>query len=113
MIGKRLGAFVRPDQVAEVWAGVTGLFRDYGYRRLRHRARIKFLVADWGPERFREVLEKEYLKRPLIDGPAPELPEKPVDLTCRSRFTPLRRSLASAFANSRVVARPDRGSCDH
>jgi len=74
MIGKRLGAFVRPDQVAEVWAGVTGLFRDYGYRRLRHRARIKFLVADWGPERFREVLEKEYLGYALPDGPAPGAP---------------------------------------
>src|ERR1700753_1452576 len=35
MIGKRLGAFVRPDQVAEVWAGVCSVFRDYGYRRLR------------------------------------------------------------------------------
>ncbi len=74
MIGKRLGAFVRPDQAAEVWAGVTGLFRDYGYRRLRHRARIKFLVADWGPERFREVLEKEYLGYALADGPAPDAP---------------------------------------
>jgi len=74
MIGKRLGAFVRPDQVAEVWAGVTGLFRDYGYRRLRHRARIKFLVADWGPERFREVLEKEYLGYALPDGPPPGPP---------------------------------------
>jgi len=74
MIGKRLGAFVRPDQVAEAWAGVTGLFRDYGYRRLRHRARIKFLVADWGPERFREVLEKEYLGYALPDGPPPGPP---------------------------------------
>ena len=74
MIGKRLGTFVRPDQVAEVWAGVAGLFRDYGYRRLRHRARIKFLVADWGPERFREVLEKEYLGYALPDGPAPAPP---------------------------------------
>ncbi len=74
MIGKRLGAFVRPDQAAEVWAGVIGLFRDYGYRRLRHRARIKFLVADWGPERFREVLEKEYLGYALADGPAPDAP---------------------------------------
>ena len=74
MIGKRLGAFVRPGQVAEVWAGVTGLFRDYGYRRLRHRARIKFLVADWGPEKFREVLEKEYLGYALPDGPAPDVP---------------------------------------
>ena len=74
MIGKRLGAFVRPGQVAEVWAGVTGLFRDYGYRRLRHRARIKFLVADWGPEKFREMLEKEYLGYALPDGPAPDAP---------------------------------------
>jgi sulfite reductase (ferredoxin) len=74
MIGKRLGTFVRPDQVAEVWAGVAGLFRDYGYRRLRHRARIKFLVADWGPEHFREVLEKEYLGYALPDGPAPTAP---------------------------------------
>ena len=33
------------------------VFRDYGYRRLRGRARLKFLVADWGVDRFRKVLE--------------------------------------------------------
>jgi len=71
MIAQRLGTFVKPEQVPEVWAGVTSLFRDYGYRRLRHRARIKFLVADWGAEKFREVLEKEYLGYALPDGPAP------------------------------------------
>jgi sulfite reductase (ferredoxin) len=74
MIGKRLGAFVRPDQVPEVWAGVTSVFRDYGYRRLRHRARLKFLMTDWGPERFREMLERDYLGYPLPDGPAPKAP---------------------------------------
>jgi sulfite reductase (ferredoxin) len=74
MIAQRLGVFVRPDQVPAVWAGVAGLFRDYGYRRLRSRARIKFLVADWGVERFREVLETEYLGQPLPDGPAPAAP---------------------------------------
>ena len=58
----------------EVWAGVIGIFRDYGYRRLRHRARIKFLINDWGAEKFREVLEKEYLGYALPDGPAPEQP---------------------------------------
>jgi sulfite reductase (ferredoxin) len=78
MIGQRLGTFVRPGQVSEVWAGVTGLFRDYGYRRLRHRARLKFLVADWGPERFREVLEKEYLGYALPDGPPPAPPRNGV-----------------------------------
>jgi sulfite reductase (ferredoxin) len=74
MIAKRIGVFVRPDQVPAVWAGVAGLFRDYGYRRLRSRARIKFLVADWGVERFREVLETEYLGEALPDGPAPAPP---------------------------------------
>src|SRR5581483_8738504 len=69
---KRLGACVPIEEVGDVWAGVCGIFRDYGYRRLRSRARLKFLVADWGAEKFREVLETEYLKRPLIDGPAPE-----------------------------------------
>ncbi len=76
MIGKRLGAFVKAGQVPEVWAAVTSVFRDYGYRRLRHRARLKFLVADWGPERFRQVLEKEYLGYALSDGPAPALPRE-------------------------------------
>jgi sulfite reductase (ferredoxin) len=74
MLAQRLGVFVEPDQVPDVWAGVTGVFRDYGYRRLRSRARLKFLVADWGTERFREVLEKEYLGGCLPDGPAPVIP---------------------------------------
>jgi sulfite reductase (ferredoxin) len=71
MIAKRLGAFVRAGQVPEVWKAVCEVFRDYGYRRLRHRARIKFLIADWGAQKFREVLEKEYLGYALTDGPAP------------------------------------------
>ena len=68
---ERLGVFVRPDEAAEVWAGVISIFRDYGYRRLRNKARLKFLVADWGAEKFRRVLEEEYLHRALPDGPAP------------------------------------------
>jgi len=79
MIAQRLGVWVPLAEVPDVWAGVVGIFRDYGYRRLRHRARLKFLVADWGTEKFREVLEKEYLGRTLLDGPAPELPAKPID----------------------------------
>ncbi|WP_422934030.1 nitrite/sulfite reductase [Sinomonas sp. P47F7] len=75
----RLGTFVEPSRAAEVWAGVTSIFRDYGYRRLRNRARLKYLVADWGAEKFREVLETEYLTEPLPDGPAPETPTTPGD----------------------------------
>ena len=71
MFAQRLGAFVRPDEVSEVWAGVTSVFRDYGYRRQRNKARLKFLMADWGPAKYREVLETEYLGRALPDGPPP------------------------------------------
>jgi sulfite reductase (ferredoxin) len=73
-LGVRLGAFVQPERVAEAWHGVASLFRDYGYRRLRTRARLKFLVADMGVEWFRATLEKEYLQAPLPDGPAPAAP---------------------------------------
>ncbi|WP_102193430.1 nitrite/sulfite reductase [Microbacterium aurantiacum] len=73
-LGERLGTFVTPDRVAEVWHGVTQIFRDYGYRRLRNKARLKFLLADWGTEKFREVLENEYLDSPLPDGPAAPKP---------------------------------------
>jgi sulfite reductase (ferredoxin) len=74
MLAQRLGAWVPLAEVPEVWHGIVRVFRDYGYRRLRNRARIKFLVADWGPEKFREVLEKEYLGRTLLDGPPPPPP---------------------------------------
>ncbi len=74
MVAQRLGAWVPLADVPDVWEGVIGIFRDYGYRRLRNRARLKFLVADWGAEKFRKVLETEYLGRPLLDGPAPGAP---------------------------------------
>ncbi len=49
MLARSLGVFVPLERVPEVWLGVVGIFRDYGYRRLRNRARLKFLVAEWGP----------------------------------------------------------------
>ena len=79
MLGQRLGAWVPLDEVPDVWEAVVSAFRDYGYRRLRAKARIKFLIKDWGVEKFRNVLETEYLKRPLIDGPAPEPVPRPID----------------------------------
>jgi len=79
MLAQRVGAWVPLEEVPEVWAAVTSVFRDYGYRRLRSKARLKFLIKDWGIEKFREVLETEYLKRPLIDGPALEPVKHPID----------------------------------
>ncbi|MEN3586086.1 nitrite/sulfite reductase [Streptomyces sp. ZYX-F-203] len=73
-IGVRLGAWVPLEEVADVHEAVVSVFRDHGYRRLRTRARLKFLVADWGAEKFRRVLEEDYLGRALRDGPAPAEP---------------------------------------
>ena len=72
MLGQRLGAWVPLDEVPDVWEAVVSAFRDYGYRRLRAKARLKFLIKDWGVEKFRQVIEDEYLGRKLIDGPAPD-----------------------------------------
>ncbi|WP_246815361.1 nitrite/sulfite reductase [Corynebacterium sp. HMSC08F01] len=69
MLAQSLGAFVTLEQVPDVWANVVRIFRDYGYRRLRNRARLKFLVAEWGVEKFREILEDDYLGYKLPDGP--------------------------------------------
>jgi sulfite reductase (ferredoxin) len=72
MFAQKLGVWIPLDEVADAWEGVTAVFRDYGYRRLRSRARLKFLVADWGVEKFREVLETKYLERKLVDCPSPQ-----------------------------------------
>ena len=65
----------------------SAIFRDYGYRRLRNRARLKFLMADWGPEKFREILETEYLKRPCSTA------RRPTSAAARAR--PRRRARAA------------------
>jgi len=79
MLGQRVGAWVPLDEVPDVWEAVVSVFRDYGYRRLRSKARLKFLIKDWGIEKFREILESEYLHRPLLDGPAPTPVAHPID----------------------------------
>ena len=72
---RSLGAVVAPDELVDVCVGITEVFRDYGFRRARNRARLKFLLMEWGPEKFREVLETQYLGRRLQDGPpAPTTP---------------------------------------
>ena len=48
--------FVLPEEVKAVAIGIATIFRDFGYREKRHLARLKFLVADWGAEKFKEKL---------------------------------------------------------
>lgn len=55
-LAQKLNIFVKPEEVVKVAEGVCTIFRDYGYREKRTRARLKFLVADWGVEKFQSKL---------------------------------------------------------
>jgi len=58
--------YVPAKAVLAVVEAVVRLFRDHGNRADRRRARIKYLVHDWGVEKFRSVL-CEYVGAPLLD----------------------------------------------
>ncbi len=69
-LAKRLGVFVKPEEVVKVGQAIAGAYRDHGYRQNRKKSRLKFLIKDLGVEKFREIVETEYLGRKLTDGPA-------------------------------------------
>ncbi len=52
-----LDVFVPPEQAARICSEITLLYRDYGPREDRNKARLAFLVDDWGVARFRQELE--------------------------------------------------------
>ncbi|HEY4330537.1 MAG TPA: hypothetical protein VGN88_12430, partial [Phycisphaerae bacterium] len=56
-IGQSLRIFVTQEQLPAVSRGIAHIFRDHGYREKRIRARLKFLVSDWGWQKFRDTLE--------------------------------------------------------
>lgn len=65
---RNLDVWVTEDQALDLTVAVTEIFRDEGYRVSRHRARLKYLVDDWGPEEFRVRLQKKlaYLLTPAV-----------------------------------------------
>jgi len=56
IMAKEVNVFVVPENVLKVAVAIATIFRDFGYRNNRSRARLKFLVDDWGVERFTEKL---------------------------------------------------------
>lgn len=62
-LAKRL-TFATPAQVIAVSEAIVKVQRDYGNREDRKRARLKYLISDWGVERFKAKVE-EYFGAPL------------------------------------------------
>ena len=53
-----LDLFVRQEEAAEICGQIVFIFRDHGLRESRTKARLSFLVDDWGVEKFRGELER-------------------------------------------------------
>lgn len=63
-IASPLDLFVPPEEAAYLCSLITLIFRDNGSRESRTKARLAFLVEDWGVGRFRRELERR-ADRPL------------------------------------------------
>lgn len=59
-----LDVFVTPEEAPETCKAIAVIYRDNGPRFARNKARLSFLIEEWGAEKFREALEIT-LGRPL------------------------------------------------
>jgi ferredoxin-nitrite reductase len=66
---ENINVFVRPVDAPGLCAHVVGIFRDYGYREQRNRARLAFLIQDLGAGWFRAELERRWGRPLLHAGP--------------------------------------------
>jgi sulfite reductase (ferredoxin) len=64
-VARRL-CYVSPDEVLKAVEAVFKVQRDYGNREDRKLARLKYVIANWGLERFKAKVE-EYYGGPLAD----------------------------------------------
>jgi ferredoxin-nitrite reductase len=60
-----LDIFVHPASAARLCSQVALIFRDYGARAARNRARLAFLLDEWGVEKFRSELQRR-VGEPLL-----------------------------------------------
>lgn len=73
-----LNLFATQREAAEICSHVVRIFRDHGFRELRTKARLAFLIDHWGVERFRKELERR-ADRPLFPAGKDERSEKRAD----------------------------------
>lgn len=58
MIAKNFPVFIPREKAKEVTIAATTIYRDHGFRDKRHKARIKFLIEDWGVGQFLDKIEE-------------------------------------------------------
>ena len=80
--------YVDRADVRKIGEAVIKVFRDFGNRSDRKRARLKYIIHDWGLPAFRAKVE-EYLGHPLIDP-------RPVQVSRGGRSPRLARARGTA-----------------
>ncbi|TVP98548.1 MAG: NADPH-dependent assimilatory sulfite reductase hemoprotein subunit [Balneolaceae bacterium] len=70
LLGKHLG-YITAEKVLEVVKGIVSVQRDHGNREDRKQGRMKYLVNNWGVEKFKAELESRlgYELEPFRDMP--------------------------------------------
>ena len=54
-----LNAWVKPDDVVAICRAILEVYRDHGLRANRQKARLMWLIDEWGIEQFRAEVEKQ------------------------------------------------------
>jgi ferredoxin-nitrite reductase len=60
-----LNAWVPPEDVVDLCRAILEVYRDHGLRANRQKARLMWLIDEWGLDKFRAEVEKQ-LGRPLL-----------------------------------------------
>jgi ferredoxin-nitrite reductase len=58
-----LDVFLKPEEVVPFFLALVGVYRDNGPRDIRTKARLKWLIAEWGEERLRAAVEARWRRR--------------------------------------------------
>ena len=70
---RKLNVCLKPEQIKDACRVIAEIFRDYGYRERRNHARLKFLMDDWGADRFLDkMIEKlGWTPDPAVESDSP------------------------------------------
>ncbi|MBD2665683.1 nitrite reductase [Richelia sinica FACHB-800] len=68
-----LNVWVHPDEVVAVCKAIVEIFRDHGFRANRQKARLMWLIDEWGIDRLRREVEQRLGKELLPAAPKDEI----------------------------------------
>ena len=69
-LSRQLGVIVEPEEILDVAICIAEIFRDFGSRETKAKARFRWLVDAWGTEKLRKAVEEKMgktLEKYLLD----------------------------------------------